>query len=74
MKKLPQLVYHLRRSHFVNRFGISLDESYYIGYMMNRESIVNTISMIHDSAGLAEIQFVKLLALTSPFRLVIDAG
>jgi protein transport protein SEC23 len=25
MKRLPQLVYHLRRSHFVNRFGISLD-------------------------------------------------
>jgi protein transport protein SEC23 len=25
MKRLPQLIYHLRRSHFVNRFGISLD-------------------------------------------------
>jgi protein transport protein SEC23 len=49
MKKLPQLVYHLRRSHFVNRFGISLDESYYIGYMLNRESIVNTISMIQPA-------------------------
>jgi hypothetical protein len=36
MKRLPQLVYNLRRSHFVNRFGISLDESYYIGYILNR--------------------------------------
>lgn len=36
MKRLPQLVYHLRRSHFVNRFGISLDESFFKGYCMNR--------------------------------------
>jgi protein transport protein SEC23 len=36
MKRLPQLVYHLRRSHFVNRFGISLDESFFKGSCMNR--------------------------------------
>ena len=36
MKRLPQLVYHLRRSHFVNRFGISLDESFFKGHCMNR--------------------------------------
>jgi protein transport protein SEC23 len=36
MKQLPQLVFHLRRSHFVNRFGISLDESFFKGHCMNR--------------------------------------
>ena len=49
MKRLPQLVYHLRRSHFVSRFGISLDESYYIGFTLNRESIINCISMIQPA-------------------------
>ena len=49
MKKLPQLVYHLRRSRFVNRFGISLDESYYIGYILNRESVINSIFMIQPA-------------------------
>jgi len=46
MKRLPQFVYHLRRSHFVNRFGISLDESFFKGYWMNRESIGNCVAMI----------------------------
>jgi protein transport protein SEC23 len=36
MKRLPQLIYHLRRSHFVNRFGISLDESFYQGFTLGR--------------------------------------
>ncbi len=49
MKRLPQLVYHLRRSRFVNRFGISLDESYYIGYILDRESVLNCISMIQPA-------------------------
>lgn len=46
MKQLPQLVFHLRRSHFVNRFGISLDESFFRGSCMNRESVENCHSMI----------------------------
>ena len=41
MNKLPQMVYHLRRSHFVNRFGISLDESFFKGYWLSRESVEN---------------------------------
>lgn len=46
MKQLPQLVFHLRRSHFVNRFGISLDEFFFRGSCMNRESVENCHSMI----------------------------
>jgi len=36
MKRFPQLCFNLRRSHFVNRFGISLDESFFKGYCLNR--------------------------------------
>ena len=36
MRQFPQLVYHLRRSHFVNRFGCSLDESYYFMNLLGR--------------------------------------
>jgi protein transport protein SEC23 len=46
MKRLPQLCFNLRRSHFVNRFGISLDESFFKGCCMNRESVANCLSMI----------------------------
>lgn len=49
MKRFPQLLFHLRRSHFVNRFGISLDESYFKGYCLNRESVVNCLSMIQPA-------------------------
>ena len=46
MQQLPQMVYHLRRSHFVNRFGISLDESFFKVYWLSRESVENCLAMI----------------------------
>ena len=49
MKRFPQLCFHLRRSHFVNRFGISLDESFFKGYCLNRESVVNCLSMVQPA-------------------------
>jgi protein transport protein SEC23 len=49
MRRFHQLLFHLRRSHFVNRFGISLDESFFKGYCLNRESVVNCLTMIEPS-------------------------
>lgn len=49
MKKFPQICFNLRRSHFVNRFGISLDESFFKGITLNRESVLNCLSMIQPA-------------------------
>ena len=38
MKHTPQLIYHLRRSHFVNILGCTLDESYYFMSLFGREN------------------------------------
>lgn len=46
MRTFPQFIYHLRRSNFINRFGSSLDESFYRAFILNRESVTNCTTMI----------------------------
>lgn len=49
MRTFPQFIYHLRRSNFVNRFGSSLDESFYRAFILNRESVLNCVTMIQPA-------------------------
>ena len=42
----PQFMYHFRRSHFIQHFGISPDESQYYKQTLLRENTTNSLVMI----------------------------
>lgn len=45
----PQFMYHLRRSHFLQTFNASPDETAYYRAIINRETVVNSLLMIQPA-------------------------
>jgi len=45
----PQFMFHLRRSHFLQVWNSSPDETAYYRYMLNRENVTNTLVMIQPT-------------------------
>lgn len=45
----PQFMYHFRRSHFIQHFGISPDESQYYKQTLLRENTTNSLVMIQPA-------------------------
>ncbi len=45
----PQFMFHLRRSHFLQVFGSSPDESTYHRIVLNRETVSNSLIMIQPT-------------------------
>lgn len=45
----PQFMYHLRRSHFMQTFGVSPDEGAYYRSNLNRENCTNSLVMIQPA-------------------------
>lgn len=46
LRYLTKLIYHLRRSSFINTFGSPPDQSIYIKSCLLREDVTNCITMI----------------------------
>jgi len=64
----PQFMFHLRRSHFLQVFNNSPDETTFFRYMLNRENVGNSLIMIQptiDSYSLDGPPVPVLLASTS---------
>jgi len=84
----PQFMFHLRRSCFLQVFNNSPDETAFFRYMLNRESVTNSLIMIQptlEAYGFEGAPFPVLLASTSIaidkilvldtfFRIVIHSG
>eukprot|EP01090_Pellita_catalonica_P015756 TRINITY_DN4330_c0_g1_i1.p1 TRINITY_DN4330_c0_g1~~TRINITY_DN4330_c0_g1_i1.p1 ORF type:complete len:757 (+),score=97.98 TRINITY_DN4330_c0_g1_i1:97-2367(+) len=45
----PQFMFHLRRSPFMQVFNVSPDEATYYRFMLNRENVTNSITMIQPT-------------------------
>ncbi|AFZ79676.1 Sec23/Sec24 domain containing protein [Theileria equi strain WA] len=45
----PQFMYHLRRSHFLQTFNASPDETAYYRYILCRENVINSLIMIQPA-------------------------
>ncbi|KAG6526383.1 protein transport protein SEC23-like [Zingiber officinale] len=85
---LPQFMFNLRRSQFVQVFNNSPDETAYFRMMLNRESITNSVVMIQPSLLLysfnsppvpalldvASISADRILLLDAYFSVVIFHG
>jgi len=72
----PQFAFHLRRSHFLQVFNNSPDETAFFRYCLNRENVSNTLIMIQptlDSYSFNEPPVPVLLASTSvhPDRILL---
>jgi len=84
----PQFMFHLRRSHFLQVWNSSPDETAFYRYMLNRENVTNTLIMIQPTLeaygfgtgavtvllASTSIQADKILLLDSFFRVVIHYG
>ncbi|PRP83737.1 protein transport protein sec23 [Planoprotostelium fungivorum] len=84
----PQFMFHLRRSHFLQVWNSSPDETAFYRYMLNRENVMNTLLMIQPTLeaygfgtgavtvllASTSIQPDKILLLDSFFRVVIHYG
>jgi len=45
----PQFMFHLRRSHFLQVFNSSPDETTFYRFMLNRENVVHSLTMIQPT-------------------------
>lgn len=45
----PQFMFHLRRSHFLQVFNNSPDETTFFRFMLNREDVTNSLTMIQPT-------------------------
>ncbi|KAL6063063.1 GTPase-activating protein S23, variant 2 [Balamuthia mandrillaris] len=45
----PQFMFHLRRSHFLQVFNYSPDETTFFRFMLNRENVTNSLTMIQPT-------------------------
>lgn len=84
----PQFMFHLRRSHFLQVFNNSPDETAFYRYMLYRESVANCLIMIQPTleaysfSGPPEpvllastsIQLDRILLLDSFFRIIVWHG
>ncbi|CAL9769614.1 unnamed protein product [Musa acuminata subsp. burmannicoides] len=85
---LPQFIFNLRRSQFVQVFNNSPDETAYFRMLLNRESVSNSVVMIQPSLisysfnspptpallDVASISADRILLLDSYFSIVIFHG
>jgi len=84
----PQFMFHLRRSHFLQVFNNSPDETAFYRYMLNRENVTDSLIMIQPTLesysfegppvpvllASTSVQPDKILVLDTFFRLVIHYG
>jgi len=84
----PQFMFHLRRSHFLQVFNNSPDETSFYRYMLNRENVSNSLIMIQPTLesysfegppvpvllASTSVQPDKILVLDTFFRIVIHYG
>ncbi|CAN6486897.1 unnamed protein product [Victoria cruziana] len=85
---IPQFIFHLRRSQFVQVFNNSPDETAYFRMILNRENVANSVVMIQPSLisysfhsapepallDVAAIAADRILLLDSYFTVVIFHG
>ncbi len=58
----PQFMFHLRRSCFLQVFNNSPDESTFYRFMLNRESVTNSLTMVPSSSfALLSLSFFFLI-------------
>jgi protein transport protein SEC23 len=84
----PQFMFHLRRSHFLQVFNNSPDETAFYRYILNRESVTNSLIMIQPTLesysfegppvpvllASTSVQADKILLLDTFFRIVVHNG
>jgi protein transport protein SEC23 len=84
----PQFMFHLRRSHFLQVFNNSPDETAFYRYMLNRESVTNSLIMIQPTLesysfegppvpvllASTSVQPDKILLLDTFFRIIVHYG
>lgn len=84
----PQFMFHLRRSHFLQVFNNSPDETAFYRQVLNRESVTNSLIMIQPTLesysfegppvpvllASTSVQPDKILLLDTFFRIVIHYG
>lgn len=85
---VPQFIFHLRRSQFVQVFNNSPDETAYFRMILNRENVANSVVMIQPSLisysfqnppepallDVAAISVERILLLDSFFTIVVFHG
>ncbi|KAL8119419.1 protein transport protein SEC23 C [Apium graveolens] len=85
---VPQFIFHLRRSQFVQVFNNSPDETAYFRMILNRENVANSVVMIQPSLisysfqsapeaallDVASISAERILLLDSYFTIVVFHG
>jgi len=84
----PQFMFHLRRSHFLQVWNSSPDETAFYRYMLNRENVMNSLIMIQPTLeaysfngppvpvllASTSIQPDRILLLDTFFRVVVFHG
>eukprot|EP01119_Soliformovum_irregulare_P003835 TRINITY_DN14893_c0_g1_i1.p1 TRINITY_DN14893_c0_g1~~TRINITY_DN14893_c0_g1_i1.p1 ORF type:complete len:787 (-),score=161.44 TRINITY_DN14893_c0_g1_i1:43-2118(-) len=84
----PQFMFHLRRSHFLQVFNNSPDETAFFRYILNRENVTSSLIMIQPTLesysfegppvpvllASTSVQADKILLLDTFFRVVVHYG